>query len=91
MLKESEKWEAILFVLPVETIGAKKPMKMVCTMAMVIHRVRFVEHPEAIQMTMGTLFVHIVGTSGVIMEMEALCLVVFLIVQSVNDNLNRAH
>ena len=57
-------------------------MKMVCAMAMVIRRVRFVELPEVIQMTMGTLFVHIVGTSGATMEMEALCLVVGLIVQS---------
>lgn len=57
-------------------------MKMVCAMAMVCRRVRFVERPEAIQMTMGTLFVHIVGTSGATMETEALCLVVGLIVQS---------
>jgi hypothetical protein len=57
-------------------------MNMVCTMAMVGLRVRIVERPEAIQMTMGTLFVHLVGTSGATMETEALCLVVGLIVQS---------
>lgn len=82
MQKGSEKWKGILFVLPAETSGAKKPMMMVCAMAMVCRRVRYVERPEAIQMTMGTLFVHIVGTSGATMETEALCLVVGLIVQS---------
>jgi len=66
----------------VETNGAKKPTNMVCAMAMATHRVRVVERPEVIQMTMGTLFVHIVGTSGATMETEAWCLVVFLIVQS---------
>ena len=45
-------------------------------------RVRYVEHQEAIQMTMGILFVHIVATRGATMEMEALCMVVGLIVQS---------
>jgi hypothetical protein len=57
-------------------------MNMVCTMAMVGLRARIVERPEAIQMTMGTLSVHLVGTSGATMETEALCLVVGLIVQS---------
>ena len=51
-------------------------MNMVCSMAMVGRRVRIVERPEAIQMTMGTLFVHLVGTSGATMETEALCMVV---------------
>lgn len=60
-------------------------MKMVCAMAMVRRRVRFVERLEAIQATMGTLLVHIVGTSGATMETEALCLVVFLIAQSVGQ------
>ena len=57
-------------------------MNMVCSMAMVGRRVRIVARPEAIQMTMGTLFVHLVDTSGATMETEALCLVVGLIVQS---------
>lgn len=82
MQKVSEKCKGILFVLPVETTGAKKPMKMVCAMAMVCRRVRFVERPEAIQMTMGTSFVRIAGTCGATMETQALCLVVGLIVQS---------
>jgi hypothetical protein len=77
-----KKWKGILFVLLAETSGAKKPMMMVCAMVMVCHRARYVERPEAIQITMGTLFVHIVGTSGATMETEALCLAVGLIVQN---------
>ena len=57
-------------------------MKMVCAMAMLCRRVRVVERPEAIHMTTGTLFVHIVGMSGANTETEALYLVAGLIVQS---------
>ena len=56
-------------------------MIMVCAMAMFGRRARHVGRTEAIQMTMGILFVHIVETSGAIMETEALCSVVALIVQ----------
>ena len=85
MQKVSEKWKGILFVLTVKTTGAKKLMLMVCTMAMVCRRARFVERPEVMQMTMGILFVHIVSTSGATMETEVLCLVAGLIVQSVGQ------
>lgn len=63
-----------------EKSGDKKPMTMVYAMAMFGRHVQYAERPEAIQMTTGTLFVHIVGTSGATMETEALFLVVGLIV-----------
>lgn len=58
-------------------------MKMVCAMVMVCHRVRYVERPEATQMTTETLFAYIAVTSGAIMETEDWCLAVGLIARNV--------
>jgi hypothetical protein len=52
-------------------------------MVMAIPRVQYAAGMEVIQMTMGTLYVRVVDTSGVIMEMEGWYLVVGLIVPSV--------
>lgn len=70
----SAKWIEILSVRPVETSGAKKLMKMVCAMALVCRRVRYLERLVAFQMIMGIMFVHIVVTSVVTIETEILCL-----------------